>query len=263
MDAYAKRISDGEKSEGIAAALATHLQSSSTYRRQKRKPRRRKHERRYHQAFAQCLCDVDQLTAERKGSCFAAYRGKISLDFSSTPRNLHPSRCLCQLDMVSKTLWPCFPCKFWTYILIFLLQKKISHYTTTTHTGIAILSTMTEVELWIHTGQAQTMVRICSFDNITLLNNIITGLRVLLYANVSEYLPTSEAVGFRITVHDRHMVPFPDAFGYSAPTGFMSSFGVRMKQFIRLEPPYGHCQPGGEDNPNFIYKGFNYSVEVG
>lgn len=54
------------------------------------------------------------------------------------------------------------------------------------------------------------------------------GLRVLLYANVSEYLPTSESVGFRITVHDKRVVPFPDAFGHTAPTGFMSSFGVRM-----------------------------------
>ncbi|KIH59521.1 Amiloride-sensitive sodium channel [Ancylostoma duodenale] len=87
------------------------------------------------------------------------------------------------------------------------------------------------------------------------------GLRILLYANVSEYLPTSEAVGFRITVHDTHIVPFPDAFGYSAPTGFMSSYGVRMKQFIRLVAPHGHCKQGGEDDPNFIYKGFNYSVE--
>ncbi|KAJ1349394.1 hypothetical protein KIN20_004956 [Parelaphostrongylus tenuis] len=88
------------------------------------------------------------------------------------------------------------------------------------------------------------------------------GLRILLYANVSEYLPTSEAVGFRITVHDKHIVPFPDAFGYSAPTGFMSSYGVRMKQFIRLIAPHGHCKQGGEEDPNFIYKGFNYSVEA-
>ena len=57
------------------------------------------------------------------------------------------------------------------------------------------------------------------------------GLRVLLYADVTEYLPTSESVGFRITIHDKHIVPFPDAFGYSAPTGFQSSFGVRMVCF--------------------------------
>ncbi|KAI6194169.1 Degenerin [Aphelenchoides besseyi] len=87
------------------------------------------------------------------------------------------------------------------------------------------------------------------------------GLRVILYANVSEYLPTSEAVGFRITVHDKWNVPFPDAFGHNAPTGFMSSFGVRMKQFIRITAPYGRCQEGGEDKDGYIYKGFNYSVE--
>lgn len=56
----------------------------------------------------------------------------------------------------------------------------------------------------------------------------LLGLRVLLYADTSEYLPTSEAVGFRITIHDKWVVPFPDAFGYNAPTGFLSSFGVRM-----------------------------------
>lgn len=43
------------------------------------------------------------------------------------------------------------------------------------------------------------------------------GLRVIMYANVSEYLPTTEAVGFRITVHDKWNVPFPDAFGHTAP----------------------------------------------
>ena len=66
------------------------------------------------------------------------------------------------------------------------------------------------------------------------------GLRVLLYANVSEYLPTSEAVGFRITVHDKNVAPFPDAFGYSAPTGFMSSFGVRMVAllFVKFLRPF-------------------------
>lgn len=50
----------------------------------------------------------------------------------------------------------------------------------------------------------------------------------MLYANVSEYLSITEAVGFRITVHDKWTVPFADAFGYNAPTGFMSAFGVRM-----------------------------------
>ncbi|MCP9263630.1 hypothetical protein DINM_007017 [Dirofilaria immitis] len=87
------------------------------------------------------------------------------------------------------------------------------------------------------------------------------GLRVLLYADTSEYLPTSESVGFRITVHDKWVVPFPDAFGYNAPTGFLSSFGVRMKKFNRLVPPHGQCLKESKRNVESIYPGFNYSIE--
>ncbi|VDN01930.1 unnamed protein product [Thelazia callipaeda] len=54
------------------------------------------------------------------------------------------------------------------------------------------------------------------------------GLRLLLYVNASDYLPTTEAVGVRITVHDKDEYPFPDTFGYSAPTGYISSFGMKM-----------------------------------
>ncbi|CAK5098825.1 unnamed protein product [Meloidogyne enterolobii] len=46
-------------------------------------------------------------------------------------------------------------------------------------------------------------------------------LRVLVYANVSEYLPTTEAIGFRITVHDKWTVPFVDAFGNQMPEGYI------------------------------------------
>lgn len=83
-------------------------------RRQKRKTARRRSKARYLQAFAQCLCDINPITGERKGSCFGAYQGKIAVQLNESVRtfgNLQPSRCLCQLDMVSKTLWPCFPCK--------------------------------------------------------------------------------------------------------------------------------------------------------
>jgi hypothetical protein len=38
-------------------------------------------------------------------------------------------------------------------------------------------------------------------------------LKLILYANTSEYLPTSEAVGFRVMVHDKWTEPFVDAFG--------------------------------------------------
>ncbi|KAK6739234.1 hypothetical protein RB195_020971 [Necator americanus] len=382
IDAYSKRIFTGDKSEGIAAALASHLHSR--VRRHKRKPKRRKHDRRYHQALAECLCDIDPLTAERKGSCFAAYKGKISVDISLTPRSLHASRCLCQLDMVSKTLWPCFPYNTWKEKLciecvdgtghcpmrfyrgkekyeaikeqvdLCLCHKEYNHCVSNRDDGVIIeidpndeldslnITARTEAQIRVKqksttttTTEAPQVTQALGFENLTDEIAIVTqaqqnlmfavgsmtpeqkegmshqldefvlkcsfnqkdcdmendftlyydntygncytfnhggasshraganyGLRILLYANVSEYLPTSEAVGFRITVHDKHIVPFPDAFGYSAPTGFMSSYGVRMKQFIRLVAPHGHCKQGGEDDPNFIYKGFNYSVEA-
>lgn len=68
--------------------------------------------RRYHQAFVQCLCEINSVTGEReKGSCFAAYKGNISIQFTNVLARFYPSKCICQLDWVSKTLWPCFPRK--------------------------------------------------------------------------------------------------------------------------------------------------------
>uniref|UniRef100_A0A7E4ZXS8 Amiloride-sensitive sodium channel n=1 Tax=Panagrellus redivivus TaxID=6233 RepID=A0A7E4ZXS8_PANRE len=86
------------------------------------------------------------------------------------------------------------------------------------------------------------------------------GLRMLIFVNVSEYLPTTEAVGVRITIHDKEDYPFPDTFGYSAPTGFISSFGMRMTRMSRLPAPYGDCIPDGLTT-NYIYKGYRYSTE--
>ncbi len=51
---------------------------------------------------------------------------------------------------------------------------------------------------------------------------------MLVYSNVSDYLPTTEAVGVRISVHSPSVVPFPDAFGYSAPVGTVTSFGIKL-----------------------------------
>ncbi|PAV61047.1 hypothetical protein WR25_10364 [Diploscapter pachys] len=389
LDAYARRIGSGDKREGIASAITGKL--ISRVRRQKRKTARRRSKARYLQAFAQCLCDVNLITGERKGSCFGAYQGKIAVQLNESVRtfgNLQPSRCLCQLDMVSKTLWPCFPYNSWKEKLcaecvdgsghcpmrfykgneqyekikdqvdlclchreynhcvqtredsVILeidpndeldtlnvtqraewqkqLQKNIPTTTTTTEApeiaaalgfddeeikdDIAIVAKAQENLMFtvgeMSSGDKEKMsydldefVLKCMFNqkdcdmpndfklhydntygNCFTFNHNRTaevtshraganyGLRVLLYANVSEYLPTSEAVGFRITVHDKNVAPFPDAFGYSAPTGFMSSFGVRMKQFIRLEPPHGQCKK--EANKTLTYEGFSYSVEA-
>uniref|UniRef100_A0A914D1A0 Amiloride-sensitive sodium channel n=1 Tax=Acrobeloides nanus TaxID=290746 RepID=A0A914D1A0_9BILA len=67
------------------------------------------------------------------------------------------------------------------------------------------------------------------------------GLRLLLNVNQSDYLPTTEAAGIRLVVHEQNQEPFPDTFGYSAPTGFVSSFGLKTKVLHRLDAPYGKC----------------------
>uniref|UniRef100_A0A183CAQ0 EGF-like domain-containing protein n=1 Tax=Globodera pallida TaxID=36090 RepID=A0A183CAQ0_GLOPA len=67
------------------------------------------------------------------------------------------------------------------------------------------------------------------------------GLRLLLNVNQSDYMPTTEAAGVRIVVHEQDQEPFPDTFGYSAPTGFVSSFGLKTKIVNRLDAPYGKC----------------------
>lgn len=46
--------------------------------------------------------------------------------------------------------------------------------------------------------------------------------------NLTEYLETSIEVGIRIAIHDTTEIPFPDVFGFNAPTGYVSSFGVRL-----------------------------------
>ncbi|CAJ0956463.1 unnamed protein product, partial [Mesorhabditis belari] len=86
------------------------------------------------------------------------------------------------------------------------------------------------------------------------------GLRMLVYINASDYLPTTEATGVRITIHEKEDFPFPDTFGYSAPTGYISSFGLRMRKMSRLPAPYGDCTPDGKTSA-YIYQEYQYSVE--
>ncbi|CAD5222001.1 unnamed protein product [Bursaphelenchus xylophilus] len=86
------------------------------------------------------------------------------------------------------------------------------------------------------------------------------GLRVLVFVNTTEYLPTTEAVGIRLTIHDADEYPFPETAGYSAPTGYISSFGVQLARISRLPEPYGKCVPSGVDQ-KYIYQGYKYSLE--
>uniref|UniRef100_A0A7E4V225 Amiloride-sensitive sodium channel n=1 Tax=Panagrellus redivivus TaxID=6233 RepID=A0A7E4V225_PANRE len=86
------------------------------------------------------------------------------------------------------------------------------------------------------------------------------GLRMLVYVNASDYMPTTEATGIRLTIHDKEDFPFPDTFGYSAPTGYVSSFGLRLRKMSRLPAPYGDCVPDGKTS-EYIYPEYEYSVE--
>ena len=63
----------------------------------------------------------------------------------------------------------------------------------------------------------------------------LLGLRVELTVDIEEYLPTTEASGVRIAIHPIYEQPFPDTAGYSAPTGSVSSFGIRMVQLPSVE----------------------------
>ncbi|VDM40283.1 unnamed protein product [Toxocara canis] len=383
MDAFTNLVRDGGGNYGIAAAIDAARSHKGSKQREKREAQHNEtRTRRYHQVYAQCICEVNALSGERKkGSCFAAYKGNISITFSESIQRFHPSKCICQLDWVSRTLWPCFPYNTWKERMCAQCSPDLGHCpmrfykgkqqdhsiygetdvclchteynhciannengyimeidpntdvsslnmtwtdglnkptTTTTTTTQApelkhalgfegltdeiAINTQAQQNLIFAVGQlpyknkvslSQTreeFILKCSFNqkdcdikNSTTIKRTVTvshstgieqrqlrhteqepimaSLRVLLYANVSEYLPTSESVGFRITVHDKWIVPFPDAFGYSAPTGFLSSFGVRMKQFNRIPAPHGQCLDGGEDSPDYIYEGFNYSVE--
>ncbi|CEF60105.1 Na+ channel, amiloride-sensitive family and Degenerin family-containing protein [Strongyloides ratti] len=417
MDAFTHLMNKGASAiTGLANELAA-AKNEIIERVKREEPNNES--RRYLQVLAQCYCEISTLSGIRKkGSCFAAYKGNISLTFTGNNlHNFHPSKCLCQLDRVSKTLWPCFPKNSWEKKMCSKCVKSLGHCpmkhinkklrnkrrkyykdilqsfnkknqtsqkmnitntientnknsskvgcrcheeynhcvmnpengyipeivpndslddvlkrdylspqyalstttTTTTTQAPSVVQALgleeLEDEIAITTQAQQNLMfavgakpmeqkiamsqkmselilkcsfnqRDCDFKKDFKLHYDATygncytfnwdrsknvsanraganyGLRLLLFANISEYLPTTESVGFRITVHDKWITPFPDAFGYSAPTGFMTSFGVRMKQFIRLPAPYGRCLDYFEADENFhIYRGYNYSVE--
>lgn len=51
---------------------------------------------------------------------------------------------------------------------------------------------------------------------------------MVLYVDGNDYLPMTPGKGVRITIHPQLEYPFPDTFGYNAPPGFLTSFGVRL-----------------------------------
>ncbi|KRY37643.1 Degenerin mec-4, partial [Trichinella spiralis] len=88
----------------------------------------------------------------------------------------------------------------------------------------------------------------------------IYGLSLVIYVDADDYLPTTKASGVRLLVHSQEEYPFPDTNGYNAPTGLLSSFGIRMKKIERLPQPYGDCIKEGKTK-DYIYKDQIYSLE--
>ena len=89
------------------------------------------------------------------------------------------------------------------------------------------------------------------------------GLRLMLFVDADEYLPMNEALGIRIAVHSKSDYPLPDTFGYSAPTGFISSFGLSQKKVLRMPAPYGDCVENEvAKTVDYIYPHHEYSVEA-
>uniref|UniRef100_A0A1I7XKV2 Degenerin del-1 n=1 Tax=Heterorhabditis bacteriophora TaxID=37862 RepID=A0A1I7XKV2_HETBA len=88
------------------------------------------------------------------------------------------------------------------------------------------------------------------------------GLRLMVFVNSSDYLPTTEATGVRIAIHGQQECPFPDTFGYSAPTGAISSFGISLRKVNRLSKPNGDCHNSDDSLPyGYIYKQYKYEPE--
>ncbi|VDK57785.1 unnamed protein product [Anisakis simplex] len=88
------------------------------------------------------------------------------------------------------------------------------------------------------------------------------GIRILLFVNISDYMATSESTGVRIAVHSPTEFPFPDTFGYSAPIGFASSFGLRKQVVKKLGAPYGDCEVRKKMNSSwYIYSDYDYNPE--
>lgn len=79
-------------------------------------------------------------------------------------------------------------------------------------------------------------------------------------SNQSDYLPFSGSVGIRLVVHGQEEEPFPDAFGYSAAAGFLSSIGMAYIRTERESAPYGDCAFDNSSIKDYYYPG-EYSAE--
>ncbi|XP_035666346.1 amiloride-sensitive sodium channel subunit gamma-like [Branchiostoma floridae] len=71
------------------------------------------------------------------------------------------------------------------------------------------------------------------------------GLSLILYIEQEEYIPRiAEKAGVRVVIHSNEVFPFPEAEGFDAPPGSLTSAGLRLTHISRLGGKYGDCTDG-------------------
>jgi len=75
------------------------------------------------------------------------------------------------------------------------------------------------------------------------------GLQLLVRVNQDDYMGFTRTSGVRVAVHLPGQEPFIDTFGYDAPPGMVSSFGLSYATFNRLGGNYDNCQTTVTNNP--------------
>ncbi|KAI6173379.1 Na+ channel, amiloride-sensitive family and Degenerin family-containing protein [Aphelenchoides besseyi] len=197
--------------------------------------------------------------------------GKIECAQKDTVPASNDSMCICNFDRQDSTAWPCFPANSWTENIC-PECNDIGKFSNCLKSSLKFRllqckSTLQVHFLYLHVDPSFGN---CYTFNANLEKNLTSsragpsyGLRLLVHINHTDYLPTTQATGVRIAIHHKKETPFPDTFGYSAPTGAVSSFGMSMRKVKRLSYPYGDCVRSDEELPrSYIYRNSKYEPEA-
>jgi hypothetical protein len=75
------------------------------------------------------------------------------------------------------------------------------------------------------------------------------GLQLLVRVHQDDYMGFTRISGVRVAIHLPGQEPFIDTFGYDAPPGMVSSFGLSYSRFNRLGGSYDNCKTTITNNP--------------
>ncbi|KAI6224397.1 Degenerin unc-8 [Aphelenchoides fujianensis] len=92
---------------------------------------------------------------------------------------------------------------------------------------------------------------------------VIAGLQLVLFNNVSDYLPSTEYVGFKVVIHPQDYSPFPNTEGYMSAVGSAARLAASENYYTRLGRPYGYCDTldSVQDRNQPFYFNGSYSTE--